>query len=320
MPPGASDPMMCLVLSAPKGIGEYTRRRAPSPGFHRHASCHQAIGGLTRASATTPDDTLRGGTPSRRAGPLSGRRGFLPFSPWAPWLFAPGTSWNGLMSTDPSSPDPAAGGAEAFRYVYSPAAADVLRQLGACLMATTYQAGKLIVFHAQGGQLSMLLRTFDRAMGLAADPNRLALATKWQVWTFDNAPLLAPRMPPAGSHDACFLPRTCHVTGAVDVHEIAWAGDELWLVNTLFSCLCTLEKSSSFVPRWRPPFVSRLIRQDRCHLNGLALVNGRPRFVTLFAQTDTAEGWRGHKRDGGCVLDVPCGEVAVRGLSRAAQP
>jgi uncharacterized protein (TIGR03032 family) len=157
-------------------------------------------------------------------------------------------------------------------------------------------------------------------MGLAAAPDRLALATKWQVWHFDNAPALAAKMPPVGTHDACFLPRSCHVTGEVDIHEIAWGGDDLWLVNTLFSCLCTLERPYNFVPRWRPPFIGRLSRQDRCHLNGLAIENGRPRWVTLFAETDTPQGWRENKRDGGCILDVPSGQVVARGLSMPHSP
>ena len=63
-------------------------------------------------------------------------------------------------------------------------------------------------------------------------------------------------------------------------HEMAWAGEELWIVNTLFSCLCTLRPEYSFVPRWKPPFISALAAEDRCHLNGLAVADGRPRYVT----------------------------------------
>ena len=102
----------------------------------------------------------------------------------------------------------------------------------------------------------------------------------------------SPRIGPDGRHDACFLTRSSHVTGEIHVHEMAWAGEELWLVNTAFSCLCTLDVEHSFVPRWRPPFVSALAAEDRCHLNGLALEEGRPRYVTAMSETDTREGWR----------------------------
>ena len=153
---------------------------------------------------------------------------------------------------------------------------------------STYQANKLLVARAAGGGLSTLVRTFDRPMGLAADGRRLALGTRDQVWFLRNAPDIAPRVEPAGQHDACFLPRSCHVTGDIGVHELAWAGDELWVVNTRFSCLCTLHPDYSFVPRWRPPFVTALAAEDRCHLNGLAMVDGRPRYVTALGETDTA--------------------------------
>ena len=121
-------------------------------------------------------------------------------------------------------------------------------------------------------------------------------------------------------HDACFMPRACHVTGNVQVHEMAWGGDDLWFVNTRFSCLCTLDRMYSFVPRWRPPFISAYEPSDRCHLNGLAMVDGRPRYVTALGDTDTAAGWRANKAHGGVLIDVPSGEVVTGGLSMPHSP
>src|SRR6516225_7787945 len=182
--------------------------------------------------------------------------------------------------------------------------AALLRQLNVSLLVTTYQANKLLVVRATSplsprgrgaggeGGLSTLVRHFDKPMGLAVDGRRLALGTLNQVWFLRNAPHIAPRVEPAGLHDACYLPRSCHVTGDIGIHEMAWATphpqpvspqgrgeSELWVVNTRFSCLCTLHPDYSFVPRWRPPFVTALAAEDRCHLNGLAMVEGRPRYV-----------------------------------------
>lgn len=207
-----------------------------------------------------------------------------------------------------------------FRYVHSTNFPALLEGLRASLVVTTYQAGKLVVFRSRGGKLSMLLRTFDKAMGLAADARRMSIATTYQIWTLRNSPQVAARLEPKGTHDACFLPRTSHVTGNIDCHEIAWAGEELWAVNTLFSCLCTLDPEYSFVPRWRPPFITGLARHDRCHLNGLALADGRPRYVTVFGETNEPEGWRPGKLTGGCVIDVETGETIVRGLSMPHSP
>ncbi len=114
--------------------------------------------------------------------------------------------------------------------------------------------------------------------------------------------------------------RASHVTGDIGVHEVAFAGDELWLVNTRFSCLCTLNPKYSFVPRWRPPFVTALAAEDRCHLNGLTVVDGRPKYVTALGETDTTRGWHANKAHGGCMMEVSSGAIVSRGLSMPHSP
>jgi uncharacterized protein (TIGR03032 family) len=222
----------------------------------------------------------------------------------------------------PSPPTPGAAAAVAveFRYTQTDSFVDLLRQLGASLVVSTYQANKLLVARVAGAGLSTLVRTFDRPMGLAVQGGRLALGTRKEVWNLRDAPDIAPQVEPVGRHDACFLPRAAHVTGDIGVHELAWAGDELWVVNTRFSCLCTLHPDYSFVPRWRPPFVSALAAEDRCHLNGLAVVDGRPRYVTALGETDTANGWRADKPRGGCLVEVSSGAIVCRGLSMPHSP
>jgi uncharacterized protein (TIGR03032 family) len=185
---------------------------------------------------------------------------------------------------------------------------------------STYQANKLLAVRANGQGLSTLVRTFDKPMGLAVDGSRLALGTRKEVWFLRNAPDIAPQVEPVGVHDACFLPRSSHITGDIGIHEVAWVGDELWLVSTRFSCLATLSPDYSFVPRWRPPFISAIAAEDRCHLNGLALVDGQPRYVTALGTTDTRDGWRADKPHGGCIIDIPSGEFVTRGLSMPHSP
>jgi uncharacterized protein (TIGR03032 family) len=170
-------------------------------------------------------------------------------------------------------------------------------------------------------------RSFPKPMGLAVQGNRLAIGTALEVWEYHNVPAVAARLEPAGKHDACFLPRSGHATGEVLIHEMAWVRGgnpedepELWFVNTRFSCLCTLDRLYSFVPRWRPGFISALAPEDRCHLNGLGLVDGHVRYVTALGETDTAGGWRANKKNGGILLEVPSGAVLLRGLSMPHSP
>jgi len=207
-----------------------------------------------------------------------------------------------------------------FHYTQTDSFVALLHRLGASLLVSTYQANKLLAVRADGPGLSTLVRTFERPMGMAVDGRRLALGTRGEVWQFRDAPDLAPRVAPVGRHDACYLPRSCHVTGDIGIHELAWAGDELWVVNTRFSCLSTIDPDYSFVPRWRPPFVSILAAEDRCHLNGVCVQDGRPRFVTALGETDTAGGWRADKARGGVIVDVPSGEAVTRGLCMPHSP
>jgi uncharacterized protein (TIGR03032 family) len=197
----------------------------------------------------------------------------------------------------------------------------ILRQLGASLMVSTYQAGKLVIVRDEGDRLNNHFRHFQAPMGLALSGGRLAIGTLYQIWEYANFPAVAPKLEPPGRHDACFLPRACHYTGNIQGHEIAWgAGGELWVVNTRFSCLCTLDRSASFTPRWRPPFISALEPADRCHLNGLAIVDGRPKYVTALGMTDGPGGWRENKARGGILMDVDSGEMILRGLSMPHSP
>jgi uncharacterized protein (TIGR03032 family) len=209
----------------------------------------------------------------------------------------------------------------ALSAVHTPNFPALLRELGASLLVTTYQAGKLVLVRDEGDHLNAHFRTFQAPMGMALDGDRLAVGTKLQVWEFVNVPAAAVKLDPPGRHDACYLPRNSHVTGNIQVHELAWgANGDLWVVNTRFSCLCTIDRSASFTPRWRPPFISELEPSDRCHLNGLGMLDGKPKFVTALGETDTKGGWRANKAKGGVVIDVDSRAVITRGLSMPHSP
>lgn len=213
-------------------------------------------------------------------------------------------------------------GPEPLRSGFTSGFPDLLRGLGISLAVSTYQAGKLIFLRAQGEKLNTHFRVFNSPMGVAYQPEtgRFAVGTKTSVQEFRNQPGVAPKVDPPGSCDAAFMPRRTMHTGDIRIHEIAWIGERLWAANTRFSCLCTFDAENSFLPRWRPPFVSALAPEDRCHLNGLAVVDGEVRYVTCLGKTDVAGGWRENKRSGGLLLDVPGGEVILRGLSMPHSP
>ena len=187
------------------------------------------------------------------------------------------------------------------------------------LVITTYQTGKLFFIGLQNdGRLSIFERTFNRCMGLWANPQTLWMSSLYQLWRFEN--VLEPGQMSNG-YDRLYVPHIGYTTGDLDVHDVAVdrAGRVIF-VNTLFGCLATLDEHYSFLPLWKPSFLSKLAAEDRCHLNGLALENGQPRYVTAVSQTDVADGWRDRRHDGGCVIDVQNDEIVATGLSMPHSP
>lgn len=208
----------------------------------------------------------------------------------------------------------------AVHYEHTTNFAKLLEHLGISLLVSTYQAGKLITVGTSQSKLELGFHNFEQAMGIAVQPGQIAVGTRRQIWFLRSAEEIARQVEPASKYDACYLTRSAHFTGLVHGHEMAWAGNELWFVNTLFSCLCTVGSDYSFVPRWRPPFISKLAAEDRCHLNGLAMEAGRPRYVTAMAESDAAGGWRPNKAMTGCLMDVPSGAVVARGFAMPHSP
>ena len=194
-----------------------------------------------------------------------------------------------------------------------------LAEQGASLAFTTYQAGKLFLIGLQpDGRLSIFERTLNRCLGMTVAGNSLYVSSLYQLWRFENA--VEPGQA-ADGYDRVFVPQVSWVTGDLDVHDLTLDGeDRLIFVNTLFSCLARVSETHSFVPIWQPPFISKLAAEDRCHLNGLAMKDGRPAYVTAVSESDVADGWRDRRVDGGCVIDVERGEVVLRGLSMPHSP
>ena len=194
-----------------------------------------------------------------------------------------------------------------------------LAQQNVSLAFSTYQTGKLFLIGLSApDRLSVFERTFSRCMGLWSDGQTLWLAAAFQLWRLENV-LSAGEL--ADGYDRLFVPRVGYTTGDVDVHDVAIDADGRPIfVSTLFSTLATTSEHYNFEPLWRPSFISKLAAEDRCHLNGLAMHDGRPRYVTACSQSDVVDGWRDYRADGGCVIDVESGEVIASGLSMPHSP
>ncbi len=189
------------------------------------------------------------------------------------------------------------------------------------LAFTTYQSGKVFFIGLQpDGRLSVFERTLNRCMGMYVTPDAqsLYISTLYQLWRFERANGEGQGYK---GFDALYIPQVGYTTGDLDIHDVAVDADgRLVFVNTLFSCLATTSETHSFKPIWRPRFISKLAAEDRCHLNGLAMENGRARYVTSVSESDVNDGWRERRSNGGLVIDVQSNEVVARGLAMPHSP
>lgn len=194
-----------------------------------------------------------------------------------------------------------------------------LAESGISLAFTTYQAGKVFLIGLdEANRLSIFERTIPRCMGLTIHGNSLYVTSLYQLWRFENSLEAGEKHE---GYDRLYLPQVGWVTGDLDMHDLAVDADgRIVFVNTLFGCLATVSETHSFAPLWRPPFISRLAAEDRCHLNGLAMESGQARYVTSVAETDVVDSWREHRREGGVVVDVRENAVVLRGLSMPHSP
>jgi uncharacterized protein (TIGR03032 family) len=216
-----------------------------------------------------------------------------------------------IVSTGDSSPP--------YAVRTSPGFIPWLYEQNAALAITTYQIGKLFLIGAPApDRLSVTERTFQRCLGLATVGDSLYLAGLNNILRFENAV-------PAGQnlegHDAVYVPRIAWYTGDVFAHDVGVlpSGRPVF-VNTLFSCLATVDDKHSFRSVWQPPFITALRPEDRCHLNGLAMSDGIPRFATICGQTDASRGWREVRAGNGCVIDIASNEVVASGLTMPHSP
>lgn len=197
-----------------------------------------------------------------------------------------------------------------------------LADTGSSIAFTTYQAGKIFLIGVKpDGHLSIFERSFARSMGLGVseDGRTLALATEYQIYRFDSP--IPPGQADGDGHDALYVPRMSWITGDCDIHDVSFGADgKPIFVNTLFGCIATVSEGYSFRPLWQPPFLTRLAPEDRCHLNGMAVEGGEPRYATAVSRSDVADGWRDRRTGGGIVIDVASGEIVCEGLSMPHSP
>lgn len=230
----------------------------------------------------------------------------------------------------------------------------LLEALGISLAITSYQSGRLILVRSDGKNIDTNLKAFPRPMGIYADEERITLGTFTEVIEFkrsdkvldeikkgklDNIGNFSKKvlekdkkkleeleekrdkeLEEVKKADSLYLHRAALTTGMINIHDIAWGDEGLWVVNSTFSCLCTLSANNSFIARWKPKFISELVPEDRCHLNGMAMLEGKPKYVTTFNMEDSRDSWSDGRIDYGTLIDIDTDEIVIEGMIMPHSP
>jgi uncharacterized protein (TIGR03032 family) len=185
------------------------------------------------------------------------------------------------------------------------------------IVLSTYQAGRVMVIGSLDGlNLHQIPVGFKKPMGIALQGNKLAIATLDNIFFFSNRENVVNTIRlNEKKFDTVFLQRAKYATSTLDIHDIGFGKGMLWGVNTMFSCISVFDINHSFVPKWKPPFISSLVPEDRCHLNSMIMEEGLPSYVSMLSMTDVKEGWRNDVMNTGAIMTVPKGEILAENLS-----
>ncbi|BAQ65000.1 TIGR03032 family protein [Geminocystis sp. NIES-3709] len=199
---------------------------------------------------------------------------------------------------------------------------DWLQSQQISLSFTTYQSSRLMFLGVNNeGGISGFERVFDRAMGLYSTCERIYLSSRYQIWQLDNV-LESGQL--YQGYDRLYIPRIAYTTGDIDIHDLvidtSANSSKIIFISSTLNCIATVSDRHSCLPLWKPSFISSLTNEDRCHLNGLALVDGKPRYVTACSRSDVVDGWRDRRDNGGCVIDITTNEIIATGLSMPHSP
>ena len=208
----------------------------------------------------------------------------------------------------------------AAKYSMSGGFVNMLNALNISVAATSYQSGRLYMLgrNPKGG-LMVNEQHFQKAMGLYYQDKTLYMADLADIYRMEN--ILGTDQVMDETFSDCFVPRTRHFTGVLDAHDLGLTKDgEILFINTRYNCIAKLSVVDSFAPFWKPKFISDIVAEDRCHLNGMAMHDGKAKYVTAVSKSNTIDGWRDRRADGGVIIDVENNDVVCEGLSMPHSP
>ena len=196
---------------------------------------------------------------------------------------------------------------------------EALLKANVTLGISTYNASKLIIAWADSNNVVIHSSSIPRAMGIGFEGELMAVASKAGMSMFrcfnveDDVNLSA-------NSDYIWLERAKYLTGPIDAHDVAVSNRQIFAVNTAWSCISVFGFEDSFKPIWRPAFISSHSPTDRCHLNGMALREGKPAYATALGKSNEPAGWKADIVNGGVLMETKSKSIMADSLSLPHSP
>jgi uncharacterized protein (TIGR03032 family) len=171
----------------------------------------------------------------------------------------------------------------------------------------------------QNNEISIWVTKLARPMGLGFDEKNeksLYLSNLGHIFRYEE---MGPEEDKQfGVFDKNYYPENCNIAGDLDIHDLSASDGEVYYISALFNSIVQPSMSKSFSLFWKPPWISlkegnMLAAEDRCHLNGMCLENGLPRYVTSACRGDFVGTWRDRTNEG-IVYDIWNEEVLCENL------
>lgn len=211
---------------------------------------------------------------------------------------------------------------EQFNITSTPGFAEVLYKNRATLLLSTYQAGRVFVLSSTNGeQLDVQPVRFRKPMGIALHGTRMAVATLNRIEIYAGNETVGKNSPMSfQKFDRFYVPRMGYVSGHLDLHDIHLHDKGVFAINTQFNCIASFSIEHHFTPRWVPPFIDAMVPEDRCHLNGMAVKDHFPSYVTALGQGNEKGSWRDGITTDGILIDVAQNKILFSDLAMPHSP
>ena len=185
----------------------------------------------------------------------------------------------------------------------------------------TTNPGAVITLGVTEHGLKLCHKPVMGAFAIACSHEKISISHMRGITVFKKVgftPLLDPNS--NTDYSDYYTPLLTFHTGTCMVHELHAVPSGLLSVNTNFSTIDLIDGQYNFNPIWKPSFISKIIPEDRCHLNGMAVKDKKIKFVSCFGPFDEAGGWRNKEDFHGQIISVETGLPVAENLCLPHSP